>query len=313
LGLALLLIPIMPTLAVRLSPGGAQRLARVAIWNQPDLSAGAMVLLFVKNYFLHFDPRFLFFSGDANPRHAIQGMGQLLAVDMLLIPLGLAWMWRRRKPLFGALLAAFLCAPLPAALAAEGNPHALRAIGMVLPAAAWGGAGLYALAEWIRQYVTIKSGRPGRGRSVAALIWFAAVAIGLSGLVRYWATADSPLVQVAFNEGARQAFELVRREKQAGQLVFVDAQIPYAPYYQLFFFQPPPERVALRGFEAFDFYYYDPRRTDRAQLDRLMRPGDWLLRPIPPGLALVDGEGRPLIDPDEALRVGETWVGAAQK
>ena len=108
-GVGLFCLPVVPTLAALLARGGTVRLGHVALWNDPSLGPGQMALRFIQTYFSHFDPRFLFFSGDPNPRHCVPGMGQLLWIDLALVPIGLAASFRRRMELRWVLLAACLC------------------------------------------------------------------------------------------------------------------------------------------------------------------------------------------------------------
>lgn len=79
------------------------------------------------NFFSHFSARYLFISGDPNPRHSIQLVGEFYWIDSLLL-VGIAWLllrhWHRHflLPLtlviFGILPAAFTTA----------TPHALRTL-----------------------------------------------------------------------------------------------------------------------------------------------------------------------------------------
>ena len=118
----------------------------------PRLAFLAMTL--ADNLVTHLRPSYLFFTGDGNPRHSAQIVGQLSPVDDLALVLaavaavGLAIrtarqiggtvppVWprldasRRSLAAVAALsVAAWFLATLPAALTWEGIPHALRSIG----------------------------------------------------------------------------------------------------------------------------------------------------------------------------------------
>lgn len=83
--------------------------------------------LVVRQYLLHFSPQFLFISGDPNPRHSIQSVGQLYWFDLVFIPLGLLCLLKQRKR-WGLMLGVwFFLAPLPASLVREA-PQASRAM-----------------------------------------------------------------------------------------------------------------------------------------------------------------------------------------
>ncbi len=87
----------------------------------------ASELGFIKNYYSHFDPNFLFLKGDTNPRSQIPGHGQLYLFEIPLILLGLVVIIKSKKILYFLPLATLLIAPIPAALTKE-SPHALRAL-----------------------------------------------------------------------------------------------------------------------------------------------------------------------------------------
>lgn len=76
------------------------------------------------HYLDHFDGRWLFISGDANPRHSIQLAGGLFLIQLPLIIYGLKkhWLW----------IVWLLLAPLAAAFTLA-TPHALRSATMLIP------------------------------------------------------------------------------------------------------------------------------------------------------------------------------------
>ena len=84
-------------------------------------------------YIGHFNPTFLFTSGDAQPRHHGTDTGQLYLWDALPILAGVATiLHRRRSPAHAAVGLWLLVGPVPASLATEA-PHAVRTI-VMLPA-----------------------------------------------------------------------------------------------------------------------------------------------------------------------------------
>lgn len=83
-----------------------------------------------KQYLAHFSPKFLFVSGDPNPRHSTQGVGEMLVFDILFLPFGLITLLSQLKKddkKIWLLLFWFLLWPLPASIARE-YPHASRAM-----------------------------------------------------------------------------------------------------------------------------------------------------------------------------------------
>jgi hypothetical protein len=112
------LLSLIPVYRLYKYDSGGARFAEVQITSKLD---------FVKNYFSHFSPNFLFLKGDSNPRSQIPGHGQLYLFEIPLLLIGLIAMIRSKKILYFLPLATLLIAPIPAALTRE-SPHALRAL-----------------------------------------------------------------------------------------------------------------------------------------------------------------------------------------
>lgn len=82
-------------------------------------------LLYVKHYFDFFNPTYLFFSGDGNPRFSLRDNGQLFLWGLPLLLIGGYMLCTQKKKSTIVLLGWFLLAPVAAATARE-TPHALR-------------------------------------------------------------------------------------------------------------------------------------------------------------------------------------------
>lgn len=316
IGVAMFLLPVIPTLAVRLGPGGSSRLAKVAIWSEEGSSPVKVIYVFIKNYLAHFDPKFLFITGDMQPRHNVAGRGEMLVPDAFLIIIGLACLIRRRMALRGALVAGLLCAPLPAAITREGIPHALRAFAMVAPLAMWAGLGLETGSRWAHEKIRQSKGvRPGYATAFVAMAAAGYLAYGAYSVFyqKYWQnSASDPATQVAFEAGERISWETLSRRRQEGQRVFVNGNIPYAPYYHAFYFRLDPRRVAREGLEPERVYYFDPQQSPPEALDLMMRRGDWAVQGAPAAVVTLP-DGRPLLPIEDRKRVSEVWVWVEQK
>lgn len=79
----------------------------------------------LKNITSFVSPDFLFISGDSNPRHSVQQLGQLYLIDSLLLLLGLTLIAKRNFKIFLLLLTWSLISLVPASITL-GLPHALR-------------------------------------------------------------------------------------------------------------------------------------------------------------------------------------------
>lgn len=87
---------------------------------------------FFKNYFSHFDPKFLFAEGGSNYQFSVPGSGLLLWVVAPLLILGLLKVFRERKNWQLVLVLWWLLAIVPAAITRDA-PHALRSLLMIPP------------------------------------------------------------------------------------------------------------------------------------------------------------------------------------
>lgn len=86
---------------------------------------------YIKNYFDAFSPAFLFTKGDINPRFSTQLVGQLYYFDLILVPLGIYFLFKKRHSFTLLILGWLLVSPLGPAAAKE-TPHALRLL-QILP------------------------------------------------------------------------------------------------------------------------------------------------------------------------------------
>lgn len=87
----------------------------------------------IANLGKHLTIDFLFVSGDKNPRHSLQLLGQLYPLDLILFLTGLVWLTKDKLQKNWFWLAWFILALLPASLTTA-TPHALRSL-MAWPAA----------------------------------------------------------------------------------------------------------------------------------------------------------------------------------
>lgn len=109
-----------------------------------------------KQYLWHFSPRYLFMSGDKNPRHSAQMVGEFYKTEIPFMLVGLILLVYqvvvRKKKNYLFLLVWILVAPLPSALVNEA-PHAARAMFMLPGFLLLIGLGL----EWVTEGIWKKS------------------------------------------------------------------------------------------------------------------------------------------------------------
>lgn len=99
---------------------------------------------FIKNYSDHFDPNFLFISGDTVPRSKIPETGQLYLTDIIFLLLGVIFLLRRRFPHSKVIWLWLAIAPVASALTFQ-TPSALRSQNMVIPLTMLAACGIYYL------------------------------------------------------------------------------------------------------------------------------------------------------------------------
>lgn len=103
---------------------------------------------FVNHYLDHFNPDFLFVSGDPLERNKVPGMGEFYIFEIITILVGLYFAIRGKLQDVKVIFIWLLVAPLAAALTYQ-TPHALRAQNMVMPLTLISGLGLGMIIEKI--------------------------------------------------------------------------------------------------------------------------------------------------------------------
>ncbi len=105
----------------------SEELQKTPIFKQTHNETLTKLQITYNQYLMHLSPKYLFESGDPNPRHSIQTVGEFYKIDGLFLVAGsIALLFLRSKAAFILLVWALL-APLPAAAVKEA-PHASRAM-----------------------------------------------------------------------------------------------------------------------------------------------------------------------------------------
>lgn len=144
LSATILIISIIPIYRVYVYDSGASRLQAVSATNSS----------FIKNYFSHFNPDFLFLSGDKNLRSQQSGFGQLHLPELILLPLGFWYLIRSKFRSRWLPLMLLLLGPIPAAVTRE-SPHALRTLSMIPFLAMISASGVIKLQQRVKYKNTI--------------------------------------------------------------------------------------------------------------------------------------------------------------
>lgn len=101
-------------------------------------------------WFNHFSGRFLFFEGDwQNPKHTAPNSGVMTLFDLILLPLGIIFLLKKKLTKeIGFVLLWLIASPLPAVLSRD-QIHGIRALNMAIPLIIISAFGLYYALELI--------------------------------------------------------------------------------------------------------------------------------------------------------------------
>ncbi len=221
----------------------------------------------VRNYATYVGAPFLATHGDSNPRHNTGFGGMLLLAMLPPVLLGVATCLRHlRSPLHRLLLGGLLIAPVPAALTAEGTPHALRASAM-LP---------FLLVIAVLGWAVLLPSLLDRRLRAAALVLLLAAG-GEAAAFERDLYADWPGRALgAFDTGELDAIQRAH-DQSAGRLVHLSTSLDQ-PYIQaLFQLRPDPQDYVRQGLASVGVELTAPDRMgDDAHAGDLLvlAPGD---------------------------------------
>ncbi len=105
---------------------------------------------FLKHYFDNFNGRFLFLSGDVNPRLSIQEVGELYIFDLPFLLVGLFYLLRKRDRTSLVIFCWLAVVPIPAATARE-TPHALRTVSLLPLPQIIVALGVWQVYDWLKR------------------------------------------------------------------------------------------------------------------------------------------------------------------
>ncbi len=240
---------------------------------------------FLHHYFDHFKGKYLFITGDSNPRFSTQQTGQLYLIEGPLLLAGLYFLFTTKyKKAAYLILAWFFLGPIPAATARE-TPHALRTLSM-LPAPqiiiALGMVKLYELVKFKKLYLFLVSCFLFLEFARFQYLYYRSYPTEFSG---EWLTQYPPLVHY------------LKSVESSYQQIFVTPDFGRPYIYFLFYGQVDPadyqqEAQTTRTGDAFGFfdvhalgkYKFDAPDLTQPQANTLyiIRPRD-----VPPGNQLV--------------------------
>jgi 4-amino-4-deoxy-L-arabinose transferase-like glycosyltransferase len=225
-------------------------------------------MLYAKHYFDFFNPQYLFFTGDVNPRFSTQASGELWLWELPFILTGFYVLLKMRNKTALFILLWFLLAPVAAATARE-TPHALRSetyvpVYELLTALGLVASGVYLyskrkLLQWVVIFV------------VGAVALFEGIYFLHGYLVTFPATYSQE-----WQYGYVQAFAKTEKLKNNYDLVLFTNYYGRAYIYYLFYANISPQTYWQEGNPTADvFGLYNVTKIGKYEFsDHLLEPSD---------------------------------------
>jgi len=186
--------------------------------------------VFFDHYFDHFNFKYLFISGDSNPRHSTQSVGGLYLVQLPLLLAGLYYLFKKKKYNLLPLLIWAILAPVPAALT-KATPHALRSLSLVIP------------LSIISSYGAIEL---FKAKAIAKIFVYLLGLILLFEVCRYLYVYhhDYPrLHSFHWQTGYEEMIDFVADEKDNYDTIYITRELGRPSIYYWFYTQTDPKEV----------------------------------------------------------------------
>jgi hypothetical protein len=180
-------------------------------------------------YILHFEPTFMFISGDKNPRLSTQYMGEFYWLELPMLLLGLVYLIWKRSPAALIVLVWAAISPLPSSLAAEA-PHAARSLFMAGSFNLIAGLGLVWGISLLRQkYLQI-------GLTVLVL---GLLSFQFSGYLNDYLTVFTKKYAIEYQYGMKQIVQYVKKSPEFKN-VYTTAERSQPYIFYLYYLKTPP-------------------------------------------------------------------------
>ncbi|HEV2339150.1 MAG TPA: glycosyltransferase family 39 protein [Patescibacteria group bacterium] len=190
--------------------------------------------VFLQNYLTHFDPNWLFITGDL-ARHHAPGMGDLYLVSLPFLLIGIFIFLEKYLKKAWIILYWFLISPIPSALVI-GSPHALRTL-VFLPVwqifEAIGWVSIISLENFKRIFVF----------NLAGVLLFINFAYYCNMYFVHINTDDGPDWQYGYEQAVQEAYQINKNNKT----VFMDNSIEQGYIFYLFYNKIDPQWYQAQG------------------------------------------------------------------
>ena len=212
-------------------------------------------ILYAHQYLIHyfdaFNPNFLFFRGDVNPRLSIQEVGELYYFDLILITTGIYFLFAKKFQYRWLIIGWLLISPLGPAIARE-TPHALRMIHILPTFQLIGAFGLYNIYNKIKyKKVTV---------AVICVTIFASLYYYLHMYYIHWPKNYSG----SWQYGYKQAVQAVKENLGEVDRVIITKSLGRPYIYFLFYLKfNPDEYLKTANITKDKFYFIDVQSFDK--------------------------------------------------
>lgn len=223
--------------------------------------------LYIRHYFDFFNPQFLFFTGDINPRFSMQDSGELYLFELPLILFGIFVLVKYPTKTTLLIFGWFLFAPIAAATAKE-TPHALRGETYIPMYEMIAGYGLWYVQDFFR-----------KNKKVLKFLWTSAgvvVTISLLIFIHNYFVDFPVLYGYDWQYGYQQA--IAETQKLANQYSIISFTSTYGrPYiYVLWYGDISAQSYWKQGIVTHDvFGFYNVLGVGKYQFrNQLINPSD---------------------------------------
>lgn len=206
-------------------------------------------LFFTYDYLLHyfdaFDPSFLFFHGDANPRLSSQSVGELYIFDLILLLPGIYFLINKKQKYTFLILGWLLISPLGPATARE-TPHALRMVHILPTFQLLSAFGLYNL------FLSFKR------RKSTVIVGIIIIILSVFYYLHFYYLHYSKQYSGEWQYGYKEAINYILPIYQKYDRVLVSDQLGRAYIYLLFYLKVNPDDYLKTANVVRDnFYFYN--------------------------------------------------------
>lgn len=206
---------------------------------------------YAQNYFDSFSPTFLFTKGDVNPRFSTQLIGQLYIFDLILIPIGIFFLFKKKQQYTFLILGWLLISPLGPSTAKE-TPHALRLIHILPTFQLLSAYGIYELFRNIKEKKLFIS---------TAVIF---IAFELFYYLHSYYVHWPKMYSGEWQYGYREATTVAKDNYQDFDNIIVTNALGRPYIYFLFYMKYPPEKFQNNAEVTKDrFFFIDVHAFDK--------------------------------------------------